>query len=212
MTGKHSRTACSGTSSRPTARDARIRLMHWESSGSVAGWNENPAAQTLGGLGCLLPSLTAPPGAGKKASCGKKTSIEGLLSVLRASWLGLLTYRGPPDSAVWLCRGPPVCTCRVTWLCLGPPICTLYLLSVQRAAWLYHFRNRCRLKFVGWQCHPRFVAGVADCHPCPYGGAATARIQSEMLLTFFSSSLPSRQNLESRVDWRMKELRPSGML
>ena len=26
---------------------------------------------------------------------------------------------------------------------------------------------------------------VADCHPCPYGGAATARIQSEMLLTFF---------------------------
>ena len=57
MTGKHSRTACSGTSSRPTARDARIRLMHWESSGSVAGWNENPVAQTLGGLGCLLVCL-----------------------------------------------------------------------------------------------------------------------------------------------------------
>ena len=68
--------------------------------------------------------------ADKKASCGKKTSIEGLLSVLRASWLGLLTYRGPRDSAVWLYRGPPVCTqgllamLRASYLYPGSSICS----------------------------------------------------------------------------------------
>ena len=28
--------------------------------------------------------------------------------------------------------------------------------------------------FQGWQCHPCMATGVAGCHPCPYGGAATA--------------------------------------
>ena len=40
-------------------------------------------------------------------------------------------------------------------------------------SWLRQFRIRCRPTFLGWQCHPRLVAGVAVCHPCPYGGAAT---------------------------------------
>ena len=46
------------------------------------------------------------------------------------------------------------------------PVCAGGLLSVS-------VQSRCSLKLLGWQCHPRFVSGVAVCHPCPYGGAAT---------------------------------------
>ena len=62
------------------------------------------------------------------------------------------------------------------------------LLSVQRResflSWLRQFRIRCRPTFLGWQCHPRLVAGVAVCHPCPYGGAATGLSYASDLVEF----------------------------
>ena len=84
-----------------------------------------------------------------------------------------------PDSVVWLYRGPPVCT--------------QGLLAMLRASYLYPrasiYSEGCMAVSFSESVPPQ-ICGVAmplqvcgwgaaaDCHPCPYGGAATARIQS----------------------------------
>ena len=52
------------------------------------------------------------------------------------------------------------------------------------ASYPYQFRVGAASNFWGWQCHPRFVSGVAVCHPCPYGGAATGRHKALLPLRF----------------------------
>ena len=81
--------------------------------------------------------------------------------VLGLSREGLLNHLNHHDMTSWL-----LVLHGASWQHKVSSVCAGGLLSVS-------VQSRCSLKFPGWQCHPRFVSGVAVCHPCPYGGAAT---------------------------------------